>query len=86
MASSLPDYPWQVVGTDFFELDKSIVDYFSLYPEIVKMSSTTSACIIAALKNILHGMKYSKSSGVTMGLTIALKNLQPLQKLIIFSM
>ena len=60
MASSLPDYPWQVVGTDFFELDKKhylvVVDYFSRYPEVVKMNSTTSACTIActiaALKNI----------------------------------
>ena len=56
MASPLPNYPWQVVGTDFFELDKKhylvVVDYFSRYPEIVKMSSTTSTCTIVALKNI----------------------------------
>ena len=56
MVSSLPKYPWQVVGTDFFELDRKqylvVVDYFSRYPEIVKMNSTTSACTIAALKNI----------------------------------
>jgi len=25
MASSLPDYPWQVVGTEFFELEKKWV-------------------------------------------------------------
>jgi len=56
MVSSLLEYPWQVVGTNFFELDRKrylvVVDYFSCYPEIVKMNSTISACTIAALKNI----------------------------------
>jgi len=54
MASSQPDYHWQAVGTDFFELDKKyylvVVDYFSCYPEVVKMSYTASACTIAVLK------------------------------------
>jgi len=57
MTPSLPDYPWQVVGTDFFELDKKhylvVVDYFSHSPQVVKMSSTTSTCTVAALKNII---------------------------------
>ena len=56
MVFSLPDYPWQVVSTDFFELDRKhylvVIDYFTCYPEIVKMNSTTSTCTIAALKNI----------------------------------
>ena len=58
----IPDYPWQVVGTDLFELDAKhyllIVDYFSRYPEIIKMSSTTSVSTIAALKNVFsrHGI------------------------------
>ena len=57
MTPSLPDYPWQVVGTDFFELDKKhylvVVDYISHFPEAMKMSSTTSTCTVAALKNVL---------------------------------
>lgn len=62
MTSTLPKYPWQVVGTDLFELNKTsyllVVDYFSRYPEIVKMSSTTSASIISTLKSVFarHGV------------------------------
>ena len=58
----LPDYPWQVVGTDLLELRGKhyllVVDYFSRYPEIIKMTSTTSASTIAALKAIFsrHGI------------------------------
>lgn len=38
LPTQLPDYPWQVVGTDLFEI-KGIhylitVDYFSRYPEV----------------------------------------------------
>ena len=89
MTSSLPNYPWQVVGTDFFELDKKyylvVVDYFSCYPEVVKMSFNTSACSVAVLKNIFawHGIpKIVRSDN---GLSTALINLQLLQELIIFS-
>ena len=62
MPSSLPLYPWQVVGTDLFEWDNSsyllVVDYFSMYPEVRKMSSTTSSSIISALKSVFarHGI------------------------------
>ena len=35
----LPDYPWQVAGTDLFELNQChyllVVDYFSRYPEVI---------------------------------------------------
>ena len=49
MPYSLPDYPWQVVGTDHFLL---IADYFSRYPEVLEMKSTTSRAVIAALQSI----------------------------------
>ena len=61
-AIDLPDYPWQLVGTDLFELDQVhcllVVDYFSRYPEVVKLSSTTSTQVIATLKAIFarHGI------------------------------
>ena len=38
IVTRLPDYPWQVVGTDLFELEGKhyllTVDYFSRYPEV----------------------------------------------------
>ena len=61
-ATPLPDYPFQMVGTDLFEL-KGVhylltVDYFSRYPEVTKLVSTTSSSIITALKAVFsrHGI------------------------------
>ena len=56
LSTELPEYPWQKVGSDLFELKGVhyllVVDYFSHFVEISKMSSTTSASIISALKSI----------------------------------
>ena len=60
--SELPDYPWQRVGTDLFVVKGVnyllIVDYFSRYPEVIKLSSTTSSSVIKVLKSIFsrHGI------------------------------
>ncbi len=60
--TALPSYPWQVLGSDLFELQGThylvIVDYFSRYPEVVKLTTTTSSAIIAALKAVFsrHGI------------------------------
>ena len=60
--SGLPAFPWQRVATDLFCLHEStyllVVDYFSRYPEVIKMRNTTSICIIEALKAIFsrHGI------------------------------
>ncbi len=60
MTTPLPDYPWQVLGSDLFQVraDHLVVDYFSRYPEVVKLTSTISAAIITALKAIFsrHGI------------------------------
>ena len=62
MISDLPKYPWQVVGTDLFKLNKRnyllVVDYFSRYPEVIQVTSTTSPTIISALKSVFsrHGI------------------------------
>ena len=46
IASELPQYPWQKVGVDLFHLNGAeylvLVDYFSRYPEVQKLTSTTS--------------------------------------------
>ena len=55
----LPKYPWQQVASDLFELQgKSylvVVDYFSRYPEVMQLTSTTSSSVIRALK-ARHGL------------------------------
>ena len=62
IVTPLSDYPWQMAGADLFELDKCqyllVVDYFSRYPEVVKLTSTTSVQVIAVLKSIFarHGI------------------------------
>ena len=63
ISSPTPEYPWQVVGSNLFELNGTIyllvVDYLSRFPEVVKLSrSTSSSVIIAHLKSIFsrHGI------------------------------
>ncbi|UYV65033.1 K02A2.6-like, partial [Cordylochernes scorpioides] len=50
----VPDYPWQKVGIDIFQLESSkyllIVDYFSKYPEIYQLQDMTTDTIIRRLK------------------------------------
>ena len=58
----LPDYPWQMIAVDLFEFEAChyllVVDYFSRYPECVKLTHTTSAHVISILKAIWarHGI------------------------------
>ena len=60
--SELPDTPWQKVGTDLFEWKQVsyllVVDYYSRFIEIAKLSSTTSRGVINHLKSIFarHGI------------------------------
>ena len=60
--TTLPDYPWQKVASDLFQLKGVnylvVVDYFSRYPEVIKLKSTTSTAIVEALKSIFsrHGI------------------------------
>ena len=62
IASPLPDYPWQKMGSDLFQLQGDhyllVVDYFSRFPEVVKLSSTTARSVVVALKSIFarHGI------------------------------
>ena len=56
IASGLPQYPWQKVAADLFHLNGAnylvVVDYFSRYPEVQKLNSTTSNTVITLLKSI----------------------------------
>lgn len=56
IASKLPDYPWQKIGTDLFQLKGVtyllLVDYFSRYPEIHKLKTTNSSEVIKVMKTV----------------------------------
>ena len=60
--SALPEYPCQKLGLDLFKLQGKhyllLVDYFSCYVDIVKLTSTTSSAVISAIKSIFsrHGI------------------------------
>ena len=62
ITSPVPEYPWQVVGSDLFELNGVkyllVADYLSRYPEVIKLTSTTGSSIITALKAVFsrHGI------------------------------
>ena len=52
--TDLPDYPWQKIATDLFQLNRRnyllVVDYFSRFPETQQLSNTTSSSVVGALK------------------------------------
>ena len=56
ISSTLSDYPWQKVGSDLFHFKGAtyllIVHYYLHYPEIIKLSSTTSDSNLRALRSI----------------------------------
>ena len=60
--SSLPDLPWQKVGTDLYEWKKKayllIVDYYSRFVEVAKLSCTSAQEVILHTKSIFarHGV------------------------------
>ena len=54
MPTPLLAYPWQVIGSDLFMLNGStyllVVDYYSTFSEVPKISSTVSRSVISVLK------------------------------------
>ncbi len=62
MPTSLPERPWQRVGSDLFHLNGAnyllVIDYYSRYIEIAKLSMTTSQDIINHMKSMFarHGI------------------------------
>ena len=52
LLTPLPDFPWQVAATDFFQIERRtlyllVVDYFSRYPELCKLGPATSNTMFA---------------------------------------
>lgn len=62
LPTPLQDYPWQRIATNLFTLNGNnylvVVDYFSCYPEVIQLRSTTSKTIINILKSLFtrHGI------------------------------
>lgn len=56
MSTEFPPRPWSTVGADLFQIDNKqylvIVDYFSRYFEVAKLTSTTSEAVIDHIKSI----------------------------------
>ena len=69
MPSPLPSRPWEKIGTDLFECKKVdyllVVDYYSRYIEIAKLTSTSATSVITHLKSIFsrHGIPTIVMSG-----------------------
>ena len=57
ISSELPDYPFQVVGTDLFHWNGHdnliVVDYYSRYWQILRLRNTTIVFVIQKLKEIV---------------------------------
>ena len=68
ISSTLPQFPWQVVGADIFQLKDVyyllVVDYYSRNLEAIKLSSMTSSAVITSLKSVFsrHGIPEILSS------------------------
>ena len=56
MQHDIPERAWQTVGTDLFHWDDSdyllIVDYYSKFPYIKKLSTTTSTAVVIMIKQL----------------------------------
>ena len=58
----IPDCPWQKLGADYFSFAGKdyllVIDYFSKYPEVVRMNSKTAEATVNKMKQIFsrHGI------------------------------
>lgn len=56
LTTSVPERPWQRVGTDLFFWEKNtyllVVDYFSRYIEVAHLNVATANTVIAALRDV----------------------------------
>ncbi|XP_040915366.1 uncharacterized protein K02A2.6-like [Toxotes jaculatrix] len=62
LITDLPTAPWQKVGTDLFHLHGKdyllVIDYYSNYPEVAQLSSTSAQSVITHMKGFFtrHGI------------------------------
>ena len=68
ISTPLPDFPWQKATTGLFELEGRtyfmVVDYFSRYPEVIQLKSTTSLAVIQSLKGVFSRHEvYTRDAG-----------------------
>ena len=62
MPHDVPDRPWSKIGADIFFFGGRphlvVVDYFSKYPEVCRLQTSTASCVIEHLKPIYarHGI------------------------------
>ncbi len=60
--TTFPDYPWQKVASDIFDWKQTkyvlVVDYYSRYIEVAKLSTATASDVITHLRSIFarHGI------------------------------
>ena len=66
ISSKLPKHLWKgYIATDLFELNKQTyilyVDYYSHYPKVIKLNSTTSLSVINAMNSVFsrHGIPHT---------------------------
>ena len=71
---NFPKHPWERIATDLFELNKQtyilFVDYYSRYPEVIKLNSITSTSVKMLRSQCFPGMAFLIQSPVTMDLSI----------------
>nr|XP_054926420.1 uncharacterized protein K02A2.6-like [Dermacentor andersoni] len=62
VSAALPGRPWEFLGMDLFNLNGQtfilVADYYSRFPEVVNLRSTTAQAVIDSLKTIFahHGI------------------------------
>ena len=74
ISSKLSKHPRERIATDLFELNKQtyilFLDYYSRYPEVIKLNSTTSTSVKMLRSQCFPGMAFLIQSPVTMDLSI----------------
>lgn len=69
--SPLPNLPWQKLGTDLFEWDKTIylliIDYYSCWIEIAKLTGLSANSVINRQSQFLPDMAYLRPLFLIMG-------------------